>query len=479
MNEPIIIQGGMGAAVSDWFLAKTVSQFGQLGVVSGTALDTVLARRLQTGDPGGHLKRAIDHFPIPDIAQKIYDHFFVQNGKSANESFKYVPMHNLKTSKFVQELTVVSNFVEVFLAKEGHDGLVGINYLEKIQLPNLASIYGAMLAGVDYVLMGAGIPREIPGIMDKFVNHEDATMKIDVDHNGESASFTALFSPTDIIGKICNSLKRPKFLPIISSAILAITLAKKATGSVEGFIIEGPSAGGHNAPPRGKMELNDEGEPIWGDKDDVDLEKIKKLGYPIWLAGSYGTPEKVQEALDLGVTGVQIGTPFAFCKESGLRQDIKDWVIRNILTGNTKTFTDPKASPTGFPFKVVDIEGTLSAEEEYHNRPRICDLGYLRTAYLQDNGTYGYRCPAEPIEDYLRKGGNKEDTVGRKCLCNGLVANVGMSQYQRSGYLEKPLITAGKDLTVIKQFVKEGQYSYSAIDVIETLCPQLAAAHRK
>jgi len=57
VSYPIIIQGGMGAAVSAWQLAKAVAQTGQLGVVSGTALDVVLARRLQLGDPGGHLRR--------------------------------------------------------------------------------------------------------------------------------------------------------------------------------------------------------------------------------------------------------------------------------------------------------------------------------------------------------------------------------------------------------------------------------------
>ena len=49
---PVIIQGGMGAGVSSWRLARAVSSTGQLGVVSGTALDVILARRLQEGDPG-------------------------------------------------------------------------------------------------------------------------------------------------------------------------------------------------------------------------------------------------------------------------------------------------------------------------------------------------------------------------------------------------------------------------------------------
>lgn len=70
-KHPVIIQGGMGAGVSCWRLAQAVSQLGQLGVVSGIALDLILARRLQDGDPGGHMRRGLDRFPFPKMAQRI------------------------------------------------------------------------------------------------------------------------------------------------------------------------------------------------------------------------------------------------------------------------------------------------------------------------------------------------------------------------------------------------------------------------
>ncbi len=50
---PTIIQGGMGIAVSSAALAKEVSRAGHLGVISGTAIDSVVARRLQDGDIDG------------------------------------------------------------------------------------------------------------------------------------------------------------------------------------------------------------------------------------------------------------------------------------------------------------------------------------------------------------------------------------------------------------------------------------------
>ncbi|MFH1326428.1 MAG: nitronate monooxygenase [Candidatus Falkowbacteria bacterium] len=467
---PIIIQGGMGAGVSHWFLAKTVSKLGQLGVVSGVALDTIMVRRLQLGDPDGHIRRALDHFPIPEVAQRIYDQYFVPGGKVITKAFKRIPMWTIEPSQTLNELAVVANFTEVFLAKEDHSGQVGINYLEKIQMPILASIYGAMLAGVDYVLMGAGIPREIPGVLDRFIYHKKISYKINVVGAGRNDDWKMEFDPKDIIGSIQDTLKRPFFLAIISSAILAVSMVKKSTGAVNGFVIEGPTAGGHNAPPRGALKLTVNGEPIYGERDIVDLDKIKELGLPIWLAGSFGASERIQEILDQGATGVQVGTPFAFCEESGIPGDIKCKVLEKICVDGAEVFTDPFASPTGFPFKVLQLEGTMSDETVYQKRSRICDLGYLRTVYKKPDGKIGYRCPSEPADTYLRKGGNQEDTEGRKCLCNSLVANVGMTQIQVSGYVEKPLITTGEDFSLIHRILMfKDEMWYSAADVIRAL----------
>jgi len=85
MGFPQIIQGGMGVAVSSWRLANAVSQCGQLGVISGTGLDTVLARRLQAGDPDGQMRFAIDHFPIREMAERIWDRYYVEGGKKSDE----------------------------------------------------------------------------------------------------------------------------------------------------------------------------------------------------------------------------------------------------------------------------------------------------------------------------------------------------------------------------------------------------------
>jgi nitronate monooxygenase len=256
MSYPKIIQGGMGAGVSGWRLARAVSESGQLGVVSGTALALIFVRNLQLGDPGGELRHALKHFPIPGVAERLIADYFIPGGKPPGEPFKLPSMPVLRPTVASVELTVAANFTEVFLAREGHSGLIGINLLEKIQLPTLPSLFGAILAGVDYVLMGAGIPRAIPGVLDRLAEGKPVDLKIDVEGAGTDEEFLSSFDPAAFGHGHLPKLKRPRFLGIVASATLAIALARKASGKVDGFVVEGPTAGGHNAPPRGGMQLN-------------------------------------------------------------------------------------------------------------------------------------------------------------------------------------------------------------------------------
>jgi nitronate monooxygenase len=381
-------------------------------------------------------------------------------------------MPTLQSGAALTELTVAANFVEVFLAKEGHSGRVGINLLEKIQLVTLPSLYGAMLAGVDYVLMGAGIPRAIPGALDRLAAGDAAELKIDVEGALPAEEFISRLDPQEIFAGNPPVLRRPSFLAIVSSATLALTLAKKSNGRVDGFVIEGAVAGGHNAPPRGPMQLNPSGEPVYGPRDVPDLAKIRELGLPFWLAGAQARPEKLGEARRLGAAGIQVGTAFAFCEESGVEPALKREAIRSSRAGTARAFTDPAASPTGFPFKVVEMPGTLSDPAAYAARTRICDLGYLRQPYRKSDGSVGYRCASEPVEDYVRKGGKAAETVGRKCLCNGLAATVGLGQV-RAGVAELPLVTAGDEVADLARLIPVGADTYRAEDVLNYLRGQV------
>ncbi len=466
---PQIIQGGMGVAVSSWRLAQAVSRRGQLGVVSGTASEAVVTRRLQLGDPDGDLRAAFAAFPVPAVAKRVWDRYYIAGGKPPGRRFRSKPVPSVKMPPALLDLLVVANFSEVFLAKRGHSGLVGVNLLEKIQLPNLASLFGAMLAGVDVVLMGAGIPRSIPAILDKFAMGKAADMKLDVVGALPGEEFYTHFDPAPYLPPGVTTLARPQFLPIVSSSVLAMTLARKSGGKVDGFIVEGYTAGGHNAPPRGGLHLDANDEPIYGERDLPNLEQIKGLGLPFWLAGSYGDHAGLQRALALGARGIQVGTAFAFSDESGMAPELRQAVLGAARAGTIKVVTDPYASPTGFPFKVVQVDGTVSEPEIYAGRERFCDLGVLRQCYRMPDGSVGYRCASEPVDDYLRKGGAEADTVGRKCVCNGLMSAAGYGQIRHDGELEPSLVTAGDEVSQIRHFLRPGRTSYSADDVIDSL----------
>jgi NAD(P)H-dependent flavin oxidoreductase YrpB (nitropropane dioxygenase family) len=459
---PRLIQGGMGVGVSDYRLARAVAVTGHLGVVSATAIDLVFARRLQDGDPTGEMREAIAHFPVPAIAEQVLERYFLSGGRGGRP-YRGVPMHSHRDKNASQDLLVLAAFAEVFLARRSHDGNIGVNLLTKIQVPTVPTLFGAMLAGVDYVLMGAGIPREIPGILDKLAAMERVETKLDV--VGENNPTLLHFDPTRF--SVSAPLRRPDFLPIVSSHTLATVLARKASGSVEGFVVEGPVAGGHNAPPRGTPTFDSLGQPQYGERDLVDLDVIRGLGLPFWLAGGMDTPDRVEAAIEEGAAGVQVGTLFAFCSESGVAPDLREAVIDTMRQGHEFVLTSSRASSTGYPFKVASVRGTLSDPDVYARRARKCDLGYLREAYATTSGGIGYRCAAEPVAEYVAKGGAVEDTVGRNCLCNGLSATIGLGQI-RKGVTEPAIVTSGDGLGSVRAILGNRD-SYSAADVVAYL----------
>lgn len=469
------------------------------------------------GDQDGDIRRALATFPDQGMVARVLDKYFIENGKDAVKSFKSLPMWTLNPSQALLEVAVLANYAEVWLAKHDEngvptEGLVGINRLTKVQLPTLASLYGAMLADVDYVIMGAGIPLHVPAVLDNFAQGQEATFPVDV--AGTDKHFSIRFSPqefwtnagrSDLIEPL-NTLKRPNFIPIVSSVVLAQSMLKRASGTgptkgIDGFVVELPTAGGHNAPPRGfrydpvskshALDLNEKGEPVYGPKDEVDLSKFVKAvkGLPFWFAGSYAHVDKFHEILEMGGAGVQVGTLFSLAKESGMDAGTRDEILARIAAEDMEVFTDPVASPTGYPFKALELSNTLSDKDVYANRPRLCNLGYLRAPYMDTNGHIGYRCPAEPVEDWVKKGGDIEATQGRKCLCNALCANVGLAQTRKykngdTGetdlYVEDKFITIGDDVNFCRQFMKQdsetGTWSFSAEDVVNYLKSEWTAS---
>jgi len=95
-------------------------------------------------------------------------------------------------------------------------------------------------------------------------------------------------------------------------------------------------------------------------------------------------------------------------------------------------------------------------------------LGYLRSAARRPDGRIVYRCSAAPVDEFVKAGGTVEETVGRRCLCNGLLAAIGMGQSRTGGIEEPHLVTSGESLTELAA-VARGRSSYTAADVLDFL----------
>lgn len=469
-KTPWLIQGGMGIAISNWRLARAVSSAGQLGVVSGTAIDSVFVRRLQDHGVDDALRAVLDRFPVPSIVEDALRRFATVR-RLAGAPYRSLAMLSDRSPRRALDLVVLASFVEVALAKSGHGGLVGINLLTKVQIPTAASLCGAILAGVDYVMMGAGVPTHIPGVIDDLVHGRRTTLPFAVtgaasDHRASSLDF----DPAPYLSG--STMTRPKFIGIVSSHVLATALFKRSNGPVDGFVVERPNAGGHNAPPRGSYALDENGGPIYGPRDDVDFAVMRELDVPFWIGGGVTSAPDVREAFTLGAAGVQVGTMFAYCHESGMEPELRHRVLSEMARAPIEVSTSTTASSTGYPFKVVDLPETIADPATYAHRPRRCDLGYLREAYLDADGTTAYRCAAEPLNIYERKGGHRENAVATTCLCNGLIATCGLAQVRAHGYVEPPIVTSGDSINEIAVLLV-GRDDYSAHDVIDWLNPFL------
>ncbi len=82
----------------------------------------------------------------------------------------------------------------------------------------------------------------------------------------------------------------------------------------------------------------------------MDLGTFRNLGLPFWLAGSRADPQKLKEAISQGATGIQVGTVFAYCEESGLLDQTKRGVLDQALKGDGKRFSPIRSlRPQVFP----------------------------------------------------------------------------------------------------------------------------------
>ena len=82
------------------------------------------------------------------------------------------------------------------------------------------------------------------------------------------------------------------------------------------------------------------------------------------------------------------------------------------------------------------------------------------------------RCPAGPIDAYVDRRGLERNTEERRCLCNGLLACVGLGQVKEQAgelYEEPAIVTLGDHLDGVRRLSRQGQTHYWANDVVQDI----------
>jgi NAD(P)H-dependent flavin oxidoreductase YrpB (nitropropane dioxygenase family) len=432
---PRLIQAGMGVHISCARLANVTSRLGALGVVSGVGLRHTVIEEIRAGD-----QEAINVARQFPLARSVEELLAFAPGGPKHRRAAPLDQPDPRRGALPKRLSAICAYVEVMRARMGQRGKIGINVMWKCALTVLPTIYGAMLAGVDALLCGAGVSIELPDIVRRIRAGEDLAYR---PLSGTSTHVTLQIA-RDGTAPLLEGLSIPRMLPVLSNfafpkRILDIWERQYAGARPFAFILENHLAGGHNAPPRNKSAFSDQ--------DDIDayFAKVRDLGIPVYAAGAFpdgGTRTDLEEWIGRGAYGIQVGSRFALCEESGLRSDLKGELIRRNARGETEVATDNRLSPTGYPFKCVPLPGTLADPAVRRQRRRICNRGYLLQSHFEtlpdESVKETYVCPAMPAAQYARLGGDPQDLTDRICLCNALLSTAGF--FSES---EAPLVTLG------------------------------------
>ena len=468
-----ITVGGMGAEISSLDLVVAVANHpsGRMsGNLSSVALADVYARRLQLGDKDGAIKRAFAAFSekVPALradVDRLYTAYHIPGGKAPEAPFKAVPLGGMQPPRDVQILTIAATFAHVWRAKQGAPGRpIGINFLRKIEHGLIFGLYGAVLAEVDWVVMGAGDPSAIPALLTKLARHEPVELPIHV-ATVPLGQYKVALNPRELVGGDLPAMRRPLFFAILSSHLQAQGLAANPATKPDGFVMEAPIAGGHNAPPQKKVK-DERGYYIYGPEDEADIDAVAALGLPFWVAGGRGKPAKL-ETNDGPLRGRQIGTLFALSAESGMAPEIRKKVLTMIWQQKLEVVNDGAASPSSYPFKVALMPGTVADPAVYGERERICNIGHLR-GWRPKNGVVIGACPADEEDRYTGSGGAAWRMKGAMCLCNGLLATCGLGQPG-----EAPLVTLG-DIAPVRELQRHlRRMEYTAAEAASWLIGEL------
>ena len=329
MHVPLpLVQGGMGIGVSLHPLASAVAAAGGLGLLSSAGLDRIVSCR---------------------IGRKVGTYEAVR--------------------------------IEVAAAK-ARGGFAGINIMVALQRDFEASVRGAIDAGADAIVSGAGLPLSLSGIQAP-----------------RGTALVPIVSSARALDLICRRWERLHYRP-------------------DAVVLEGPLAGGHLGFRADQVELEE-------NTLESLLPPVKETArahgdFPLIVAGGIYSHEDVRRFLALGADGVQMGTRFLATEESSASPAYKRAIVR--ARSEDMIVATAPGSPCGLPFRVLR-ESPIYQSALVRARPPRCDKGYVLLKDAQ--GRYA-RCAA------------KESNERCFCICDGLFSAAGYDAGR-----DEPLYTAG------------------------------------
>lgn len=277
---------------------------------------------------------------------------------------------------------------------------VGINIMVAIQKDYADSVHGAMDADVDFIISGAGLPLNLPEIARKH-SRADKTALIPIASSGRALEL------------ICRRWSKNGRVP-------------------DAVIVEGPKAGGHIA-WKSKTDAFSESNSLEALVEDVKPVAEKYGNIPVIAAGGVYDKKDIEGFLDLGCSGVQMGTRFLATKESGATEEFKQKILE--CKEEDIVLADKPGSPCRMLFRVLK-QSPFYEEALNDLRKKKCDKGYLQ--YINS------QCVA------------CQDTTEAFCICNGLLAACGYNNTE-----EKELYSVGSSafkidkLLSVSELIKE------------------------
>ncbi len=333
-----IIQGGMGVGVSLYPLASAVAREGGIGVVSSACLDRLVGKR---------------------------------TGKKYN--------------------AYDAAFEEVSQAKSS-GGYAGINIMVALVRDYEDSVRGALDAGADVIISGAGLPLNLPVIQ-----------------KPKDTALIPIVSSARALELICKKWERVGYRP-------------------DAVVLEGPLAGGHLGFKADQIDL--ESNKLENLLPPVKDMAMKYGDIPVIVAGGIYTNEDIVSFLKQGADGVQMGTRFLATEESSASNKYKEAVIR--AKEEDIIVAVKPGSPCGLPFRIIKQSPMFVSSLERAREPK-CDKGYV---LLKDAEGKFTRCPA------------KESNENCFCICNGLLSSAGYNPDK-----EEPLYTVGTNAFRIESVI--------------------------